>query len=232
MFCKKCGRQLSEEMKYCPSCGEQSNFSEREGTQRKIVYEGEIHKCPNCGENLASFMAKCPACGHEVRGGKVSLSVREFAQKLEMLEKERTTSRTGIKEIIVKQTQVDIVDQQKISLIRSYVIPNTIEDIFEFMILASSNINGQRYNDFNSIPESDKAISDAWESKFEQAYEKAELSFGNSPDFNKILKIYEKKRNEIKKWKKKRTVFGIGLVGGILLLVILIWVLVFLLGAI
>lgn len=232
MFCIKCGRQLSDEMNYCPGCGEQTSCGDKEGSERKIVYEGEVHKCPNCGENLASFMAICPVCGHEVRGGKVALSVREFAEKLEKLEKERPIKGNGIKDFLTKQTQVDTVDQKKISLIRSYVIPNTIEDIFEFMILASSNINVQRYNDFNSISEADKAISDAWESKFEQAYEKAELSFGNSSEFKKIIKIYEKKHNEINKWKRKRNFFWIGLVGGTLLFVIFIWLLVFLLGAI
>lgn len=232
MFCIKCGRQISDDMKYCPGCGEQTSYNEKEIVQRKIVYEGKIHKCPNCGENLASFVANCPACGHEVRGGQAAISVREFAEKLEMLEKERPKQGNGIIDILAKQTQVSVIDQQKISLIRSYVIPNTIEDIFEFMILASSNINEQRYNDFNSISEADKAISDAWETKFEQAYEKAELSFGNSSDFNKIYRIYEKKKKDINKWKKKRNIFWIGLVGGILLFVILIWLLVFLLGAI
>ena len=39
------------------------------------------------------------------------------------------------------QNEVNETDQKKINLIRSYVIPNTKEDLFEFLVLASSNIN-------------------------------------------------------------------------------------------
>ena len=112
--------------------------------------------------------------------------------------------------MLTNQNEVSETDLKKISLIRSYVIPNTKEDMFEFLILASSNINLQRYNDFDSITESEKAVSDAWQAKFEQAYEKAKLSFGNTPEFKKIQVIYEKKNGEITKSKKKRTYSVIG----------------------
>ena len=98
---------------------------------------------------------------------------------------------------------------KKISLIRSFVIPNTKEDMLEFLILASSNINLQRYNDFDTISESEKAVSDAWQAKFEQAYEKAKLSFGDTPEFEKIHAIYKKKTGEVEKSKKKRVYFWI-----------------------
>lgn len=98
----------------------------------------------------------------------------------------------------------------KKSLIRSFAVPNTKEDLFEFLILATSNINMQRYNDFNPISKSEQAVSDAWEAKFEQAYEKAKLCFGNTPEFKKIQTIYEKKNCELKRSKKKRLYFWIG----------------------
>lgn len=172
-------------------------------TERKVVYEGKIHKCPNCGEVLGSFQATCPTCGHEVRDAKNSYSVREFAVKLEEIEHGRSTKGFGIKKMLQDQNEVNETDQKKINLIRSYVIPNTKEDLLEFLILASSNINLKRYNDFEQITMSQKAVSDAWEAKFEQAYEKAKLSFGNTPEFHKIQSLYEKKNGEITKSKKK-----------------------------
>ena len=189
---------------------QQKVFTDEPIRERRTVYEGEIHKCPSCGEVLASFVANCPACGHEFRGAKNSTSVREFASKLEEIERARPPKKFGLKKALENQNQVSETDLRKISLIRNFVIPNTKEDLFEFLVLASSNINLQRYNDFDSISESEQAVSDAWEAKFEQAYEKAKLSFGNAPEFKKIHAIYEKKSGEIKQSKKKRTYYWIG----------------------
>jgi len=192
---------------------QQKVFTDEPIRERRTVFEGEIHKCPNCGEVLDSFEVNCPTCGHEFRGAKNSLSVREFAAKLEEIERTRPTKGFGLKKMLANQNEVSETDLKKISLIRSYVIPNTKEDMLEFLILASSNINLQRYNDFDSITESEKAVSDAWQAKFEQAYEKAKLSFGNTPEFKKIQAIYDKKTGEVEKSKKKRTYFWIGFAG-------------------
>ena len=207
--CTICGQRLQGNVKFCSNCGTPVG-NDGNGNQRKQEWAGKIVKCPNCGEVLDAFVVKCSVCGYEVRGAQASSSAREFAYKLELLEKERPIKKGSIKDVLVRQADFNAVDQQKISLIRSYVIPNTVEDILEFMILASSNINLQRYNDFDSISESEKAVSDAWEAKFEQAYEKAKLSFGDIFDFQKIDKIYKKKNSEINKWKRKRIFFWIG----------------------
>ena len=189
---------------------QQKVFTDEPIRERRTVFEGEIHKCPNCGEVLQSFVINCPTCGHEFRGAKNSTSVREFAAKLEEIERSRPVKKFGLKKMLENQNEVSETDLRKISLIRSFVIPNTKEDLLEFLVLAASNINMQRYNDFDSISESEQAVSDAWEAKFEQAYEKAKLSFGSTPEFKKIQAIYEKKSGEIQKSKKKRVYFWAG----------------------
>ncbi|MBO5891507.1 MAG: zinc-ribbon domain-containing protein [Oscillospiraceae bacterium] len=234
IFCSNCGEKLAAGSKFCNSCGTPTAATTPPPvapkvepapvtpppiqepiveplTERKTVYEGDIHKCPNCGEVLESFVVNCPSCGHEIRGTKNSLTVREFAAKLEAIERTRPSKGFGIKKLLENQTSVNETDLQKISLIRSFVIPNTKEDLFEFLVLASSNINLQRYNDFDSISESEKAVSDAWEAKFEQAYEKAKLSFGTTAEFKKIQSIYEKKNAQITNSKKKKKYFWIGI---------------------
>lgn len=208
-FCGNCGKELATGAKFCFECGAPVN-EENSTVQRKTVYDGELHKCPNCGEVLESFVVNCPTCGHEFRGAKSSTSVREFAAKLEEIERSRPTKKFSSQE-------VSTTDLQKSSLIRSFVIPNTKEDLLEFLVLASSNINMQRYNT-DSISESEKAVSDAWEAKFEQAYEKAKLSFGNTPEFKEIQAIYDKKSGEVKKNKRKQAYFWIGVAGLMVLL--------------
>ena len=212
MFCPYCGTKLDDGARFCKNCGEavsdtaeqtpkvqQTESPDGNPSERKTVYEGYIHKCPNCGEVLDSFAVNCPTCGYEFRGVKGAISVREFAKKLEEIESKRPTSRFGFKKVLENQNTVNETDMKKISLIRSFVIPNTKEDMLEFLILASSNINLQRYNDFDTISESEKAVSDAWQAKFEQAYEKAKLSFGDTPEFEKIHAIYKKKTGEVEK---------------------------------
>lgn len=250
-FCVNCGERLKEGAKFCFGCGspiemkkatsnnieaaksekEQDSVvdteKEEELTERKTVYEGKIHKCPSCGEVLGSFQVKCPSCGHEIRDAKNAYSVREFAAKLEEIERGRDKKGFGLKKMLQNQTEVTDVDQRKISLIRSYVIPNTKEDLLEFLVLASSNINLHRYNDFEQTSVSEKAVSDAWEAKFEQAYEKAKLSFGETEEFKKIHAIYEKKSGEIQKSKKNKVRIWIGIIGGIVALYIVLFGIIF-----
>lgn len=152
MFCPYCGTKLDDGARFCKNCGEavsdtaeqtpkvqQTESPDGNPSERKTVYEGYIHKCPNCGEVLDSFAVNCPTCGYEFRGVKGAISVREFAKKLEEIESKRPTSRFGFKKVLENQNTVNETDMKKISLIRSFVIPNTKEDMLEFLILASSN---------------------------------------------------------------------------------------------
>ena len=80
-FCINCGQELVEGSRFCANCGKavgENNIN----SQRKSVYEGEIHKCPTCGEVLSAFAVTCPSCDFEFRGKKASDSVREFTNRL------------------------------------------------------------------------------------------------------------------------------------------------------
>ena len=145
VFCSKCGKQLNEDDLYCSECGMPVSMC---NNHRKAVYEGEIHKCPNCGEAVNSFVANCPTCGHEFRGANSSTSVREFAARIDEIEMSRPAKSFSFKKVFEDQNEISETDRRKIALIRSFVIPNTKEDLFEFLVLASSNINMQRYNMF------------------------------------------------------------------------------------
>ena len=84
-----------------------------------------------------AFVTTCPSCGYEIRGGKSSASLHEFSMSLANAAS----------------------DEQRTSLIRNFPVPNTKEDIFEFLILASSNITGN----------TEQNICDAWAVKFRQS---------------------------------------------------------------
>lgn len=171
-FCINCGQHLDEGAKFCSACGHSVAADKTINGGREAVYEGSVHKCPNCGEVLPSFVAHCPSCGYEIRGNSAVKSVQELYMEIN-----KATS-----------------NSQKDTMIRNFPIPNSKEDILEFMVIASSNIIG----------EDDADIYEAWLVKFEQAYQKAVLLFKTDDDFSKIEKIYENCQNNISVEKQRK----------------------------
>ena len=206
-FCINCGNELIDGANFCANCGTAVNNIGEE-TQRKTVYDGVIHKCPNCGDILDAYESVCEACGYERRGANSTSSVRELAVKLEKIEANRPIQKSSRINLlnplnIMNASQLSSVDEQKISLIKSFPIPNNKEDIMEFIMLASSNIDVKVYAQNGSIlTMREREVSDAWLSKLELAYQKAEMIFGDSKDFYKLYTMYQKKMKAIKfsKW--------------------------------
>ena len=207
-FCIKCGQTLAEGAHFCSNCGVAVGETNTGTSQRKTVYDGELYKCPNCAERLDSFKSFCPTCGYELRGTKGASVVKEFSEKLEQIENTREEQKsnffTGILNAL-EDERLNKADERKINFIRSFSIPNTKEDIFEFMILAGSNIEIDLSGTEGRVGNSpQRAVSDAWLAKFEQAYEKARFSFSDSPDFIKIKELYEKKMFQLEKEKRRK----------------------------
>lgn len=140
--------------------------------ERVQEFSGKILKCPNCGEVLKALAVKCPACGFELREVGNASSVKEFTEKLAKA----------------------ISSKQKIELIRNFPIPNAKADIFEFLVLATSNFETKKYLKATGT---ERAISEAWLSKIEQCYRKAEALFQNDRDFAEFQKLYDSDIQEL-----------------------------------
>lgn len=182
-FCMNCGQQLPDGAKFCANCGTATGTVKSEGIQRKTVYDGEIHKCPNCGEILNSFVSTCPSCGYEIRNTRVSTSIREFAEN-----------------VIKAETEA-----QKITLIRNFPIPNTKEDIYEYMILASSNLTESM----------DADVFEAWRAKFEQGFQKANyLLKEDTAALTELQLLYDKTSKKIHRLRANKQVKAAGTAAG------------------
>lgn len=220
-YCSNCGKELTSNSKFCSFCGSpvdnikinnntiqeirKNNIENKkeELSERKIIYEGKIHKCPNCGEPLDSFVTNCPACGYELRDAKSSSAVNELAHKLEELELNRENNKITNKILQnINMIPLTKTDEQKISLIKNFHIPNTKEDLYEFLILSKSNIEIDLYED-SPMQAARLAISDAWKVKFEQAYYKAKILFKNDERFSEIQSMYDETITAINKAKNK-----------------------------
>ena len=185
-FCSSCGHKLADNAKFCFECGaKRGEINAPQEEQRKTVYDGELHKCPNCSSMLNAFVTRCDICGYELRGSKASSVVRGFADEIKRLEQ------AGGKE-----------SSNRIAThISTFPVPNTREELMEFLILSSSNISEDRYKEDTSAAK--KAISDAWAAKFEQAYQKALLVFAGAPELPQIKQIYDIKQKSVRKSKAK-----------------------------
>ena len=232
-YCKECGQKLKDGAKFCHGCGVLVGVRVEEENHRKQVYEGEIHKCPNCGETLKSFVSMCPSCEYEIRGSKSTNSVREFAIKLEKIEAQKMPDFQEKKSVVkmvfgrdfgdkdeIEEARMNFKkqkEQEKINFIINYSVPNTKEDILEFLILASSNIDVKIGIDV------DDNVSKAWKTKFEQVYQKAEISMSGESNFAQIKDIYEKKKKQIKEKRVKGILIVVGLVALWFFLIGLLW---------
>ena len=106
-------------------------------------------------------------------------------------------------------------NQEKASLIINFAVPNSKEDIMEFMILAASNIDVKKGIDDD--------VTKAWISKLDQVYQRAEISMGKHSDFLQIKTIYDRKKKEIKNKKLKGVLIWVGGVAGWFFLLGLLW---------
>jgi len=150
----------------------------------RTIYDGEIHKCPSCGATLSSFAVKCSICDIELRGVETVKSATDLVALLDSVERKRG--------VIDDNT----ILEREIWIIENFPIPNTKEDILEFIVLAASHIDMSKAN-----AENDKLMQ-AWKKKFEQAYYKARIIFGDSVEFQRVEKIHKEelikpKRNKI-----------------------------------
>lgn len=204
-YCSKCGVKLGDGAKFCQKCGSPTQGGYTYTNQRQQEYAGKVYKCPECGEVLKSFEINCPACGFELRGTKASGAVREFARKLEAIESRREYEKPhGLFARAEALQRIGKTDEQKISLIKSFAVPNTKEDMLEFMILATSSINLNAYDTTNTyVSKSEKELNAAWLSKVQQVYEKANRSYSIDDTIGEIDRLYEKCQASIKAKKKK-----------------------------
>ena len=187
-YCSNCGNQLREGAKFCDSCGKPVT-SVDDGSKRQTVFEGKIHKCPNCGEVIEAFQDDCPSCGYKFRDVKVTSSVKELADKLENISNQNISASEKA--------------SMQYSLISSFAIPNTREDLWEFLIISSSNIQQNSGISQKQAP-AQIALQNAWMAKFEQAYQKSKLVIDNPSEIKKINKLYDSKSSQFKRAKNSK----------------------------
>jgi hypothetical protein len=146
---------------------------------------GDVKKCPGCGAIAQSFQTKCPDCSHEFSNIGANVSITKLFEMLNACENERKEENVSIGGAIggifanaYGFGGGDKVTEKKRSIISGFPVPNTKEDIIEFLSLALPNakVKISMWTQNAQEKKSKEAIRDAWKAKCEQIIMKAKFS--------------------------------------------------------
>ena len=119
--------------------------SSKENTSNKA---GDIKKCPSCGSPVQAFATKCSDCGHEFSNIESANSIKELINQLEQAEEKARNAKSeggfigGMMAMIDGETALEKkIYDAKANVISTFPIPNTKEDILEFLSLSFSQVN-------------------------------------------------------------------------------------------
>ncbi len=151
---------------------------------------GDVKKCPACGAMIQSFSTKCADCGHEFSNIGSNVSIGKLFEMLNACEsdrKEESNSVFGAVGNLVAQGLGGFrVIEKKKSIISGFPIPNTKDDILEFLSTAIPNAKqkGNFLTKGNYENKSHNDLAPTWFSKCEQIVMKAKFSM---KDDKKVL---------------------------------------------
>ena len=124
---------------------------------------GDVRKCPVCGALVPALAVSCAECGYEFSGVNASSSAQKLAQQISEIRKQ-------VKDEFLANEQI-------VSLIDTFPVPNTKNDLFDMIIF----LKNHEYDD-----------------KYNECLEKARLLFPNDPMIKPLIAEAENKKKEEK----------------------------------
>jgi hypothetical protein len=162
---------------------------------------GDVKKCPACGAMIQSFQTKCTDCGHEFSNIGANVSIGKLFEMLNACENERKDEGMSVGKALGSMFANaygvgggDKILEKKKSIISGFPIPNTKEDILEFLSTAIPNAK-QKGNMFTKQQPENKSHNDlapTWKSKCEQIIMKARFSMKEDRKTLEEIEFYAK----------------------------------------
>lgn len=164
---------------------------------------GNIQTCPACGATVNAMELNCSECRHEFRNISAVNSIKEFHKRYMAIEADE---RKRVENVVEKwhydaEKTKNAILQRQISLVGTFPIPNTKEDIMEFLTLAfpeaTKDLNqgwlakkmGAAHKDYMYVQ-----LQNAWKSKCTQVIMKARQIIKDNHMLNQV-ESYAKKMN-------------------------------------
>lgn len=165
---------------------------------------GDVRKCPACGAIVPSMAAKCPECGYEFTNVEVNSSTRLLMQKIDEIQAQyaELTANVDNKDESTIRTRGYQVKRQlndrTAQLIQNFPIPNTREDLIEFLTLCIGNSKAD-----SIMLDGNDPVTPAWRKKLQQVIAKVKVALPNDQQAQELIEEYEGKRENSKKKGKK-----------------------------
>lgn len=163
-------------------------------TSKANAKYGNVKKCPSCGAQIIGGTAKCPECGFNFSGIQVNSSAQRLANELQKLvekEKKSDGSIDGYANMVGSAYDTMMGKQDpKVALIENFPIPNTREDLLEFLTSLQPKAKKPNFFTRNSTM---YALSHAYWKLYGTCLNKARISYANDPDFNFFFEDYKKR---------------------------------------
>ena len=170
---------------------------------------GDVRKCPACGAIVPSMAAKCPECGYEFTNVEANSSTRLLMQKIDEIQAQyaELTANVDNKDESAIRTRGYQVKRQlndrTAQLIQNFPIPNTREDLIEFLTLCIGNSKAD-----SVMLDGNDPVTPAWRKKLQQVIAKVKVALPNDQQAQEHIDEYEGKRENSKK-KGKKIAIGI-----------------------
>lgn len=170
---------------------------------------GDVRKCPACGAIVPSMAAKCPECGYEFTNVEANSSTRLLMQKIDEIQAQyaELTANVDNKDestIRIRGYQVKRqLNDRTAQLIQNFPIPNTREDLIEFLTLCIGNSKAD-----SIMLDGNDPVTPAWRKKLQQVIAKVKVALPNDQQAQELIEEYEGKRENSKK-KGKKIAIGI-----------------------
>ncbi len=164
---------------------------------------GDVRKCPACGAIVSSFKAVCPDCGHEFSGIEANSSVERLSKLLNEAEDKRLNDRDKEGGVFgsfgsslgfgsfAEMTGNGSNVKRKEQIIEAFPIPNTKEDLLEFISFIAPKAKKLGMFSMSVTPE-EKTLNRIWRKKLEEVFVKASISLGSDKQVQDIINKYSK----------------------------------------
>ena len=149
----------------------QLNALNSKPTKEKV---GNIKTCPACGASVKSMTSACEDCGQEFANIEANKSITALFNRINSLQRD------------VNEKE-KLFNERKAEMISNTAIPNTKEDLIDFLVLCSAQANVAFANRGYG-----KVIS-AWSRKGYEAVNKARILLGNDLEGMALVDKFEKK---------------------------------------
>lgn len=169
---------------------------------------GDVRKCPVCGALVPALSGICQECGYEFSGIDANSSSQILAKMIEEINEKHSCKATELKQRETESIadwedrQWEIMHKERIMAIshaiKSFSIPNTKADMFEFITNMQSNMLS---------PSAYKLEAEAYFTKYNEAILKANALFKNDSVISRLLENNSLVIAEYQKIHKKQKKF-------------------------